>query len=88
MGQKKTKLFSAEGIKYLALELFIVFLGVYLAFLFQSYNENRKIRTEQQLILKDNNAREMKDRDSLLYRNMIKQYSPHFSENDIEALFN
>ena len=43
--------FSREGIKFLFLELIIVFFGVYGAFLFQSYSENRKIDSEREKIL-------------------------------------
>lgn len=45
------KFFSKEGVKFLALELVIVFLGVYGAFLFQNYSENQRIRSEQNKIL-------------------------------------
>lgn len=45
------RIFSKEGIKFLFLELIIVFLGVYLAFLFQSYSEQRKIDAEKEKVL-------------------------------------
>ncbi len=37
--------------KWLFLELVIVFVGVYLAFLFQSYNENQKVSKEKDKVL-------------------------------------
>lgn len=49
--QKSFNIFSTEGIKFLLLELVIVFLGVYLAFLFQNYSEQRKIDSEREKIL-------------------------------------
>ncbi len=45
------KLFSKNGMKFLLLELIIVFLGVYLAFLFQNYSENQKLKTEKEKIM-------------------------------------
>ena len=44
-------LFSRQGIKFLVLELIIVFLGVYLAFLFQNYSANKQVETEQTKVL-------------------------------------
>ena len=49
--QKSFKIFSTEGIKFLLLELVIVFLGVYLAFLFQNYSENQKLKSEKEKIM-------------------------------------
>lgn len=43
--------FSKDGLKFLMLELVIVFLGVYGAFLLQSYSENQKLRSERDKIL-------------------------------------
>lgn len=41
------KLFKiGDKVKWLTLELLVVFIGVYLAFLFQSYNENTKLASE------------------------------------------
>ena len=36
--------------KWLALELLVVFIGVYLAFLFQSYAENIKLEKEKEKV--------------------------------------
>jgi len=44
-------IFSKQGAKFLILELIIVFLGVYLAFLFQSYNENQKVASEKDKVM-------------------------------------
>ncbi|MCG8372582.1 MAG: hypothetical protein MI700_03575 [Balneolales bacterium] len=43
--------FSRQGFKFLILELIIVFLGVYLAFVLQSYSENRKIDAEKERVM-------------------------------------
>lgn len=40
-----------DKIRWLALELLVVFIGVYLAFLFQSYNEQRKNEREREKVL-------------------------------------
>lgn len=46
------KLFKVpDKIKWLSLELLVVFVGVYLAFLFQSYSENNKIDQEKYKVL-------------------------------------
>lgn len=46
------KLFKVpDKIKWLTLELLVVFVGVYLAFLFQSYSENQKIDQEKNKVL-------------------------------------
>ncbi len=44
-------IFSKQGFKFLFLELIIVFLGVYLAFLFQNYNAKQHIESEQNKVL-------------------------------------
>lgn len=45
------KLFNiSDKIKWLSLELVVVFIGVYLAFLFQSYNENRRLSGEKEKV--------------------------------------
>lgn len=49
--EKAFKIFTKQGVKFLLLELVVVFLGVYLAFLFQSYSEQRKIDAETQKVL-------------------------------------
>jgi hypothetical protein len=43
--------FSKDGLKFLMLELVIVFLGVYGAFLLQNYSENQKLKSEQEKVL-------------------------------------
>ena len=43
--------FKRDGIKFLLLELIVVFLGVYLAFVFQNYSANKQIKTEQEKVL-------------------------------------
>ena len=46
------KLFKVgDKLRWLALELLIVFVGVYLAFLFQSYNEQQKVTAEKEKVL-------------------------------------
>lgn len=40
-----------DKVRWLALELLVVFIGVYLAFLFQSYTEQRKIENEREKVL-------------------------------------
>ncbi len=46
------KLFKiGDKVKWLSLELLIVFIGVYLAFLFQSYSEDSKISKEKEKVL-------------------------------------
>ncbi len=45
------KFFSKEGIKFLFLELIIVFIGVYGAFLFQNYSEQRKTEAEKEKVM-------------------------------------
>lgn len=46
------KLFKiSDKAKWLSLELLIVFIGVYLAFLFQSYSEDRKLDKEREKVL-------------------------------------
>lgn len=46
------KLFKVgDKIRWLALELLVVFIGVYLAFLFQSYTEQRKNESEREKVL-------------------------------------
>ncbi len=46
------KLFKVGNkVRWLALELLVVFIGVYLAFLFQSYTEHRKNNNERQKVL-------------------------------------
>ena len=45
------RLLSRRGVKFLAVEFIIIFLGVYLAFLFQNYSEQRKIDIEKEKIL-------------------------------------
>lgn len=45
------KFFSKQGIKFLLLELVIVFVGVYGAFLFQNYNEQRKTEAEKEKVM-------------------------------------
>jgi hypothetical protein len=46
------KLFKVpDKIKWLILELLVVFVGVYLAFLFQSYSENQKVNQEKYKVL-------------------------------------
>lgn len=46
------KLFKVgDKIRWLALELVVVFIGVYLAFLFQSFNEGRKNENEREKVL-------------------------------------
>ncbi len=45
------KLFSKKGVKFLLLELVIVFFGVYGAFLFQNYSEERKIDAEKEKVM-------------------------------------
>lgn len=46
------KLFKiSDKAKWLTLELLIVFIGVYLAFLFQSYSEDRKLGKEKEKVL-------------------------------------
>ncbi|HBX65222.1 MAG: hypothetical protein CL670_06390 [Balneola sp.] len=49
--EKSFEFFSRQGIKFLLLELVIVFLGVYGAFLLQNSNEDRRIDAEKQKIL-------------------------------------
>lgn len=49
--EKAFKIFTKQGVKFLLLELVVVFLGVYLAFLFQSYSEQRKIDAETEKVL-------------------------------------
>ncbi len=49
--EKSFKIFSKQGVKFLMLEFLIVFLGVYLAFLFQSYSEQNKIDAETEKIM-------------------------------------
>jgi hypothetical protein len=43
--------FSGRGLRFLFLEFLIVFLGVYLAFLFQEYGEDRDLAIEREKIL-------------------------------------
>lgn len=45
------KLFSKKGFKFLFLELIIVFLGVYLAFLIQSYTAQKQVESEKEKVL-------------------------------------
>ncbi|WP_268122968.1 hypothetical protein [Roseivirga pacifica] len=46
------KLFKVgDKAKWLALELLIVFIGVYMAFLFQQYGENKKLQKEKDKVL-------------------------------------
>ncbi len=46
------KLFKVgDKVRWLALELLVVFIGVYLAFLFQSYTEQRKNESEREKVL-------------------------------------
>lgn len=45
------KLFSRVGVRFLLLELLIVFLGVYLAFYFQNRSEERKIAVEKEKVM-------------------------------------
>jgi hypothetical protein len=49
--EQSFKIFSKQGVKFLLLELVVVFLGVYLAFLFQSYSENQKLKSEKEKIM-------------------------------------
>ncbi|XWN37540.1 MAG: hypothetical protein ROO71_01180 [Balneola sp.] len=49
--EKSFKIFSKQGVKFLLLELVVVFLGVYLAFLFQSYSEDQKLEIEKEKIM-------------------------------------
>ncbi len=49
--EQSFKIFSKQGVKFLLLELVVVFLGVYLAFLFQSYSEDQKLETEKEKIM-------------------------------------
>ena len=49
--EQSFKIFSKQGVKFLLLELVVVFLGVYLAFLFQSYSENQKLESEKEKIM-------------------------------------
>ncbi len=49
--EKSFRIFSKQGVKFLMLEFLIVFLGVYLAFLFQSYSEQKRIDAEKQKIM-------------------------------------
>ncbi len=49
--EKSYKFFSANGFKFLIFELIIVFLGVYGAFLFQSYSESKKLESEKEKIM-------------------------------------
>lgn len=41
----------SRGLRFLVLEFLIVFLGVYLAFLFQEYGEDRDLAVEREKIL-------------------------------------
>lgn len=41
-----------DKLRWLALELLVVFIGVYLAFLFSSYTEQQKVRQERQKVLR------------------------------------
>jgi uncharacterized membrane protein YgaE (UPF0421/DUF939 family) len=46
------KLFKiGDKLKWLSLELLVVFIGVYLAFLFNAYSENKKISAESEKVL-------------------------------------
>lgn len=45
------KFFSSQGIKFILLELIIIFIGVYGAFLLQSYSEQQRIESEKQKVL-------------------------------------
>ena len=49
--EQSFKIFSKQGVKFLLLELVVVFLGVYLAFLFQNYSENQKLESEKEKIM-------------------------------------
>lgn len=49
--EQSFKFFSRQGFKFLFLELIIVFLGVYGAFLLQSYSESQRIESEKQKVL-------------------------------------
>lgn len=49
--EQSFKIFSKQGVKFLLLELVVVFLGVYLAFLFQSYSEDKKLEIEKEKIM-------------------------------------
>ena len=44
-------IFSKQGIKFLLMELVIVFAGVYGAFLFQNYSENKRIESERDKVI-------------------------------------
>ncbi len=45
------KFFSKKGVRFLLMELVIVFIGVYGAFLFQNYSEQRKIDAEKEKVM-------------------------------------
>lgn len=45
------ELFSRQGAKFLIVEFVIIFLGVYLAFLFQNYTAKQHIKSEQTKVL-------------------------------------
>lgn len=49
--QNIKKLFKKNGIRHLLLEIFVVFIGVYLAFVFQNYSTNKRIKSERQKVL-------------------------------------
>ncbi len=49
--KKSFELFSRQGVKFLIVEFVIIFLGVYLAFLFQNYTANQHIKSEQTKVL-------------------------------------
>jgi len=49
--QRALDAFSGRGLRFLVLEFLIVFLGVYLAFLFQEYGEDRDLAVEREKIL-------------------------------------
>lgn len=48
---KEWKLLSGRGLQFLVVEFLIIFLGVYLAFLFQEYSEDRDRAVERNKIL-------------------------------------
>lgn len=49
--EKAFKIFTRQGVKFFLIELVVVFLGVYLAFLFQSYVEQKKVHAEKEKIM-------------------------------------
>lgn len=83
------KLFKVgDKLRWLALELLVVFIGVYLAFLFQSYTEQRKNENEREKVLVSLKKEVEKFRissplNATGQRNVLKKWREAFNKGEI-----